>query len=220
MIYANEIEILRQLHYLKAFGYRYINPSFGLHIKNNVSNDIKELEEQIKNCNLCELCKSRNNALVGSGRLDSKIMFISDTPSVSEDISGRFLEGSIGEKFCKVIYEILGLNKHEFYMTSIIKCKIHQNNLAINLSYELCKPYLMSQIDIISPKIIVALGENVFLNLINNLERTNSFESIRGNVLRFKNSYLMATYSPAWVLKNPSKEQALIDDLNKIKGLL
>lgn len=220
MIYANKNEILRQLHYLKAFGYRYINPSFGSQIENDVPGDIKELEEQIKNCNLCELCKSRNNALVGSGKLDSKVMFISGAPSVSEDISGRFLEGSIGERFCKLVYEILGFNKHEFYMTSIIKCKLPQNNLAISLSYELCKPYLMSQIDIISPKVIVALGESVFLNLINNLERTNSFESIRGNILRFKNSYLMATYSPAWVLKNPSKEQALIDDLNRIKGLL
>ena len=220
MIYANKNQILRQLYYLKAFGYSYINPSFGLQINNDVSTDMNELERQIKTCNLCELCKSRNNALVGSGEIDAKIMFISDSPSVSEDMSGKFLEGSIGNKFCALVDEILGLKKEEFYMTSIIKCKIPPTNIAAGLSYELCKPYLMSQIDIISPKVIVALGESVFLNLIGEPGRKDAFESIRGNVFGFKNTRLIATYSPTWILKNPSKEQAFIDDLNRIKGLL
>lgn len=220
MIYADKNEILRQLCYLRAFGYRYINPSFGSQIYSDVSTDITELENQIKNCNLCELCKSRNHALTGSGDLNSKVMFITDTPSVSEDMSGRYLEGSAGDKFCTLVKQNLGLSKDEFYVTSIIKCKTPSNLAPSLIKYELCKPYLLSQIDIISPKVIVALGENVFLNLINESEQKQSFESIRGNLLKFKSSNLLATYSPAWVLKNPSKEQALIQDLKNIKGLL
>ncbi|MDO5045275.1 uracil-DNA glycosylase [Campylobacter sp.] len=220
MIYADKNEILRQLYYLKAFGYRYINPSFGSQIYSEVPTDIAQLEKQIRGCNLCELCKSRNHALTGSGKPNSKIMFITNSPSVSEDMSGKYLEGVAGDKFCTLVGEILGLNRDEFYYTGIIKCKTPSNLPPSALSYELCKPYLMSQIDIISPKIVVALGEDVFLNLMNENDQRQSFELIRGNLFKFKNSNLLATYSPAWVLKNPSKERALIDDLYKIKGIL
>lgn len=220
MIYANKNEILRDLCYLKAFGYKYINPSFGRQTTSELSADIKELENQIKSCNLCELCKSRNNALIGRGALNAEIMFISNAPSVSEDMSGNFLDGTVGDKFCSLVDEVLNLKKDEFYMTSVIKCKIPQSNVALGLSYELCKPYLLCEIDIVSPKVIVALGESVFSNLTNEAEQKQSFEAIRGNILKFKNSYLTATYSPAWVIKNPSKEQSLVDDLNKLKELL
>lgn len=217
MSFANKNEILRELCYLRAFGYRFISPNFGIEAVSKSAKNMLELENQISSCNLCELCKSRNHALIGSGDLGSKIMFITQMPSASEDMSGRYLDGVVGEKFCQIVAEILGIRKDEFYITSLIKCKTHSNLAPNSVNYELCKPYLLSQIDIISPKVIVALGEAVFLNLIN---QANSFESVRGSVFRFKNSNLIPTYSLAWVLKNPSKERDFIDDLRKIKGLL
>lgn len=218
MIYTDRLKLLRRLFYLKAFGYRFIAPSLDISAPSPATASLDELKEQISTCSLCELSKSRKHVLNCSAN-SAKIMFITDSPSISEDMSGKYLSGVAGDKFSALITQILGLTKDEIYVSSILRCKLTPNTTKISDCYELCRPYLLAEIDILRPKIIVALGEIVFLNLLGDAAPKQSFETIRGSTLKFNGSLLMTTYSPAWLVKNPSKEQNLIDDLIKLKKL-
>ena len=179
MSYANEI--LRELYYLRAFGYKFadFSPSFAA-----LPRSLAELNASIKECNLCELCKSANHVLTGFGGKNAKVVFVFDAPNAAEDASG--------------------------------KCKPAAK--APTNAYELCEPYFSAEVRLVAPKLIVALGEEVFYKMIK--QSAQSFETIRGNIMKFKHSALLATYSPAVVAKNPSKKELFFSDLKKIKEYL
>ena len=202
MSYANEI--LRELYYLRAFGYKFadFSPSSAA-----LPSSLAELNASIKECNLCELCKSATHALTGFGDKSAKVVFVFDAPSAAEDASGKFLAGD--DKFLQNLNELAGLKKDEIYVTSLLKCKPAAKAPAS--AYGLCEPYFSAETSLVAPKLIVALGEEVFCKMIKN---------IRGNIMKFKHSALLATYSPSVVAKNPSKKELFFSDLKKIKEYL
>ena len=114
MSYANEI--LRELYYLRAFGYKFadFSPSSAA-----LPSSLAELNASIKECNLCELCKSANHALAGLGDKSAKVIFVFDAPNAAEDASGEFLAGD--DKFLQNLNELAGLKKDEIYVTSLLK---------------------------------------------------------------------------------------------------
>ena len=181
MSYANEI--LRELYYLRAFGYKFadFSPSSAA-----LPRSLAELNASIKECNLCELCKNANHVLTGLGGKNANLN------------------------------ELAGLKKDEIYVTSLLKCKPAAK--APTNAYELCEPYFSAEVRLVAPKLIVALGEEVFYKMIK--QSAQSFETIRGNIMKFKHSALLATYSPAVVAKNPSKKELFFSDLKNIKEYL
>ena len=209
MSYANEI--LRELYYLRAFGYKFadFSPS-----SMALPRSLAELNASIKECNLCELCKSANHVLTGLGDKNAKVVFVFDAPNAAEDASGEFLASD--DKFLQNLNELAGLKKDEIYVTSLLKCK-PAAKVPTN-AYELCEPYFSAEARLVAPKLIVALGEEVFYKIIK--QSAQSFETIRGNIMKFKHSALLATYSPAVVAKNPSKKELFFSDLRKIKEYL
>jgi len=209
----NKERFLRRLCYLKAFGYEFSNEYFLTDQTPNQS--LSQLNSQIKSCNLCELCKSKNHSLVGIGNANSKVIFVLDSPGELDDKSGKLLSGAIGEKFYDLIKT--EFKDENFYVTTLIKCK-KNDNAAIEASYDLCRPYLECEVKNVSPKVVVALGEEVFYKMIK--QSAQSFEAIRGNIMKFKHSALLATYSPSVVAKNPSKKELFFSDLKKIKEFL
>ena len=202
MSYANEI--LRELYYLRAFGYKFadFSPSSAA-----LPSSLAELNASIKECNLCELCKSANHALAGLGDKSAKVIFVFDAPNAAEDASGKFLQN---------LNEMAGLKKDEIYVTSLLKCKPAAKAPAS--AYELCEPYFSAEARLVAPKLIVALGEEVFYKMIK--QSAQSFETLRGNIMKFKHSALLATYSPTVIAKNPSKKELFFSDLRKIKEYL
>jgi uracil-DNA glycosylase family protein len=112
--------------------------------------------------------------------------------------------------------ELAGLKKDEIYVTSLLKCKPAAKTPTN--AYELCEPYFSAEARLVAPKLIVALGEEVFYKMIK--QSAQSFETIRGNIMKFKHSALLATYSPAVIAKNPSKKELFFNDLKKIKEYL
>ena len=175
MSYANEI--LRELYYLRAFGYKFadFSPSSAA-----LPSSLAELNASIKECNLCELCKSANHALTGLGDKNAKVVFVFDAPNTAEDASGEFLVGD--DKFLQNLKNIAGLEKNEIYVTSLLKCK-PAAKVPTN-AYELCEPYFSAEARLVAPKLIVALGEEVFYKMIK--QSAQSFETIRGNIMKFK----------------------------------
>ncbi|QKF61427.1 uracil-DNA glycosylase [Campylobacter curvus] len=216
-------EALKKLYFLKAVGYKFINENFINLYQSGEFSDLNELNKQISHCALCALRKTANRTILGLGDKSSKVMFVSLAPSISEDQEGEHLCGMAGIKLCEMIYNSLGLKKGEFYISSILRCKFLPNeaqNAATNECFELCRPYLLEEIRLLKPKVIVALGEQVFLNLYPESLLKNSFESIRGSVLKFGDISVMPTYSHVWLMKNPSFESVFLDDLRKIKGMI
>lgn len=210
----NKERFLRRLCYLKAFGYEFSNEYFLTDQAPNRS--LSQLNSQIKSCNLCELCKSKNHSLVGIGNANSKVIFVLDSPSELDDKSGNLLSGAVGEKFYDLIKT--EIKDENFYVTTLIKCK-KNGNAPIEASYDLCRPYLECEVKNVSPKVVVALGEEVFYRLSRS-RADKSFESIRGNAVKSGNMLLVPTYSPFWVMQNPSKKEAFLLDLNKIRRFL
>lgn len=210
-------EVLKNLYLLRAMGYKFIDESTISSSKNLTPKSIDELNYEIKNCNLCALKNSSKHSICGFGDTKSEMMFIAFEPTSSDDSSGEFLSGVLGSKLCEMSKISLNLNRGEFYFSSLLRCKSSQN-FSQNEAILRCKPYIFEEIKIINASVIVALGEEVFINLGGQIN--GSFESVRGSFFKFKNATLMPTFSLLSVVKNPSLEAKFLADLEKLKGLI
>ena len=210
--------VLNQLNYLKSFGYEYHESLdfFSNNIKNvKLPNNINDLSISVHHCYLCELSKCRKNILFGYGNPNSDIMFIGDEPSNSEDELGSFYVGKSGELLIKMIENVLNITKEDVYYTTLVKCK--STNGLNNSNIETCHDYLLKQIELIKPKLIVALGEKTYSYLLKN---SDNFSQIRGKELVFNGISLIATFSPTFLLRNPSFKKDAYYDMLKIKNYM
>ena len=210
--------VLKHLNYLKSFGYEYHESLdfFSNNIKNvKLPNNIVELASSVNHCYLCELSKCRKNVLFGYGNPNSEIMFIGDEPSNSEDEIGLHYVGKSGELLVKMIENVLNITKEEVYYTTLVKCK--STNGLNNSNIETCHDYLLKQIELIKPKLIVALGDKTYSYLLKN---SDNFSQIRGKELVFNGISLIATFSPTFLLRNPSFKKDAYYDMLKIKNYM
>ena len=211
-------QLLRNLYNLKSFGYEYHETLdfFSSEVKNfKLPNNLDALKNSVEYCYLCELCKSRKNVLFGYGNANSDIMFISDEPSNSEDEMGAFYSGKSGELLTKMIENVLNIQKEEVYLTTLVKCK--SLNGLNNSNIDTCNDYLLKQIELIKPKLIVALGERTYSYLLKN---NMNFVQIRGKDLVYNGITLIATFSPSFLLRNPSSKKDAYYDMLKIKNYM
>ena len=211
-------QLLRNLYNLKSFGYEYHETLdfFSSEVKNfKLPNNLDALKNSVEHCYLCELCKYRKNVLFGYGNANSDIMFISDEPSNSEDEMGAFYSGKSGELLTKMIENVLNIQKEEVYLTTLVKCK--SLNGLNNSNIDTCNDYLLKQIELIKPKLIVALGERTYSYLLKN---NMNFAQIRGKDLVYNGITLIATFSPSFLLRNPSSKKDAYYDMLKIKNYM
>ncbi len=212
-------KIFYQLNFLKSIGFEYhCNIDFG---NNELSNstlpdNLDDLENMVKNCYLCNLCKTRKNILFAQGSKTAKIMFILDEPTASEDETGEFYVGKSGEILVKMIQNVLELEINDIYITNIVKCKSNEGFYPTHANS--CNDYLSKQIEILNPMLIVTFGEKAYRYLLN--DNSSSFEQVRGNILPFKYYNLLATFSPSILLRNPSLKKEAYYDMLKIKSIL
>lgn len=211
-------QVLEHLNYLKSFGYDYHEPLdfFSNSIKNvKLPNNMIELESSVKHCYLCELSKCRKNVLFGYGNIYSDIMFIGDEPTNSEDELAIHYSGKSGELLEKMIENVLNIPKEGLYYTTLVKCR--SSNGLNNSNIETCYDYLLKQIELIKPKLIVTLGEKSYSYLLKNGE---NFSQMRGKELVFNTIPLIPTFSPTFLLRNPSSKKDAYYDMLKIKNYM
>ncbi|WP_418179137.1 uracil-DNA glycosylase [Aliarcobacter lanthieri] len=210
-------QILKYLYYQKLFGFDYhsnLNINLYSSCDFNLPSSLKELKNSVDNCHLCELSKGRKNTLFGYGKEQSKIMFICDEPTKSEDETGFFYSGNSGELLSKMIENVLNIKKEDVYITNLVKCRGAKE--ANFQNFESCNCYLLKQIEIIKPKLIIAVGEKVYSYLMKNSEE---FSKNKGKTLNFNSSILIPIFSPIYLLKNPSLKKDTYLDMLKIKNL-
>ncbi|MCD6483037.1 MAG: uracil-DNA glycosylase [Candidatus Aenigmarchaeota archaeon] len=185
---------------------------------------MEELEEKIKVCKACSLWQNRTNAVPGEGNLNAKIMLIGLGPGYWEDQKGRPFVGKAGQLLNQLL-ESVGLKRENVYITNVVKC-IPPNNRPTEEQIATCTSlYLKKQIEIISPKIIITLGEIatrwVFLRY--GLKYT-SMGKLHGKPIKVSNIFGVLTiipmYHPASALYNPQLKDILFDDWKSVENVL
>jgi len=208
---------LKYLYKLKEAGVNYFDGFVSVEKKIDMPNELKELENICKNCSLCNLGKTRTNIVFGEGNPNAKIMFIGEGPGEMEDKTGRPFVGRAGKLLTKIIENVLELDRNDVYIANIVKCRPPNNRVPSIEEAETCKPYLLKQIDIIEPKILVCLGKTAFMYLLNS---DLAISKVRGQIFEYKGKKVIPTYHPSFLLRNPSAKKEAYKDFLLIKSML
>lgn len=220
MTKAIKEKLLNHLNLVNSMGYKYIQP-INLEEINQLQvvmpNNYEALKSMALHCNLCELSKSRSNVVFGQGNLNANIMFVTDSIANIEDELGKFYVGKAGQLLIKMIENVLEVNVNEFYITSVTKCS-PSNKKIININeVNICKPYLIKQIELIKPKLIVLLGDLSYKHLTSD---NSDFSQVRGKMLKYNNINILPTFHPSFLLRNPTFKKEAFHDMLKIKSIM
>ena len=210
---------LKQLVLLKQMGFEYtdIKPSEWEQESETLPDSLEELGKLVQNCHLCELSKSRHKVVFGEGKEDADLMFVGEGPGATEDSTGRPFVGRAGELLTRMIENVLHLSRSEVYIANIVKCRPPGNRVPSPTEAVTCRPYLLKQIELIQPRIIVAMGATAYRYLGND---ESPISRVRGHVIRQEGYLLIPTYHPSYLLRNPSAKKEAFHDLLKVKELL
>ncbi len=178
--------------------------------------ELKKLEEQVKRCTKCELCKNRTNVVFGVGDPDADLIFVGEAPGYYEDEQGEPFVGKAGQLLTKII-ESIGMKRGEVYIANILKCRPPENRNPNANEIVMCSPHLIRQIEIIRPKIICALGTFAAQTLLNT---TESIGNLRGKFFEYQGVKFLATYHPAYLLRNPNDKKKVWADIKKVRDFL
>ncbi len=211
--------LLKQLYQLKQLGYKYTSVTIFKEDEPDLTlpNTIETLKKQAHECHLCQLSKSRNKVVFGEGSETAIVMIVGDAPSNSDDSSGKVFTGRSGELLTKMIENVLGLKRQEVYISNVLKCRALDTQSPSPAFAHTCHPYLLKQIDLIKPKIIIAFGELAYQYLTGD---DSSLTETRGTVYEKEGYKVIPTYHPNYLLRNPSVKKEVFEDLKKVKVLL
>lgn len=179
-----------------------------------------ELRAQCLACRKCDLCQQRHHVVFGDGNPDSALMFIGEGPGEQEDLQGVPFVGKAGQ-FLDNMLSIIGLDRTNYYITNIVKCRPPGNRDPLNTEQDACMDYLREQVRLIRPKIIVCLGRIAAMKLIK-----EDFKITKEHGQWFEKSgvAMTALYHPSALLRDPSKRPDTFVDLKalqaKIQALL
>uniref|UniRef100_A0A7C5VJS7 Type-4 uracil-DNA glycosylase n=1 Tax=Fervidobacterium thailandense TaxID=1008305 RepID=A0A7C5VJS7_9BACT len=168
------------------------------------------VEERIRNCQDCPLGLLRTNAVPGEGNLYTPIMFVGEGPGEEEDLQGRPFVGKAGQLLTKIL-ESVSIRREDVYITNVVKCRPPNNRVPTSLEIQSCSHYLLAQIEIITPRMIVPLGATAASFFLGTQE---SITKIRGTEFRWKGDIIVfPMFHPSYLLRNPSKEKGSPKDL-------
>jgi len=180
---------------------------------NNKENELTEYLNSIKDCLKCQLGTSRNNIVLGSGNPNASIVFVGEAPGKDEDLQGLPFVGRSGKLLDKMLSSI-NLNRDDIYILNVLKCRPPENRTPQPEEIEKCEPYLKKQLDIINPKLIVALGRVAAMTI---LKTKDSLTDMRKNIFDYGGRDFLVTYHPAALLRNPNFKKFAWEDFKLIR---
>ena len=167
-------------------------------------------------CTRCKLHKARTNIVFGVGNPKAELVFVGEGPGHDEDLQAEPFVGRAGKLLTQMI-EAMGLQRSDVYIGNVVKCRPPENRLPEKDEIATCSPYLIRQLDAIKPKVICCLGACSAQTLLNTNRGISHF---RGEWFDYRGAKLMATYHPAYLLRNPPAKSEVWKDLQKIMALL
>jgi uracil-DNA glycosylase len=175
-----------------------------------------KIRTDLGECTRCKLHTARNKIVFGDGNPKAELVFVGEGPGHDEDIQGLPFVGRAGKLLTQMI-EAMGLERKDVYICNVVKCRPPENRAPEKDEVEQCSPFLLRQIDAIAPKVIVCLGSTAAQTV---LETNRGISQFRGQWLEFRGRKLMATYHPAYLLRNPSAKSEVWKDLQKVMAVL
>ncbi|MGH9237508.1 MAG: uracil-DNA glycosylase [Vicinamibacterales bacterium] len=190
----------------------------GLHIPVTEADALGALRIDIgPDCSRCKLhTLGRRQVVFGVGNPNADLMFVGEAPGADEDIQGEPFVGRAGQLLTKII-EAIDLQREDVYIANVIKCRPPGNRNPEPDEVEQCEPFLFRQIDIIKPRVIVALGKFAAQCL---LKTDAPITRIRGREFTYRDAVLIPTYHPAYLLRNPSAKRDVWEDMKKVRAIL
>ena len=184
-----------------------------------VSESVQNVEslESFKNsiceCLKCELGYTRTNFVFGVGNPNADIVFVGEAPGEKEDLIGEPFVGRAGKLLDKILAAI-NLSREDIYICNVIKCRPPQNRDPLPKEVDLCEPYLKTQLSLINPKLIVALGRIAACTILRTKE---PLKNLRNKIFKYEGIDLVVTYHPAALLRNPNFKKPAWEDFQMIR---
>jgi uracil-DNA glycosylase family 4 len=170
----------------------------------------------VAECTKCKLCESRSHTVPGEGPGDARLVVIGEGPGRTEDETGRPFVGKAGELLTKILAAI-DFPRERVFICNVVKCRPPENRLPQYDEIAACVPYLFRQLEILAPKVILAMGGTAAQTMLNTKQ---SLGALRNQVHRFRGIPVIVTYHPAALLRNPNWKRPTWDDVRIARRLL
>jgi DNA polymerase len=175
------------------------------------------VREDLGECTRCKLHGlGRRQIVFGVGNPHAGLMFVGEAPGHDEDVQGVPFVGRAGQLLTRII-ESIGLSRDEVYIANVIKCRPPQNRNPEPDEVTSCQPFLFAQIDVVQPRVIVALGTFAARALLRTEE---PISRLRGRVYEYRGVKLIATFHPAFLLRSPDRKRDVWEDMKKVRAIL
>ena len=180
------------------------------------SETIEAIRADIGNCTRCPLHEGRTQIVHSTGNLQSDLMFVGEAPGADEDAQGIPFVGRSGQLLNKII-ESIGLKREDVFVGNINRCRPPGNRAPTLPEARTCKPFLLREISVVRPKVIVVMGNTACQNL---LETKVGISKIRGEFQDYFGVSVMPTFHPAYLLRDPTKKREVWEDMKKVRDFL
>ena len=208
--------------HIELFGdeiYTLIDDTYNKESNDSLSShaSLNSYKESIENCEKCNLSLTRNKFVFGSGDPNADLFLIGEGPGEEEDSKGEPFVGKAGKLLDKILKAIGYFRDNNVFIANVVKCRPPENRNPLLSEVEKCSPYLINQINLIKPKLIVALGKVAGQTLI---KKNMLIKEMRKKTFYYNEIPLIVTYHPAALLRNPSLKVDAWEDFQNIRDLL
>ena len=175
-----------------------------------------QIHAEIGNCTRCPLHLERTHVVHTEGNRKARLMFVGEAPGADEDVQARPFVGRAGQLLTKII-EAIGLKRDEVLIGNVNRCRPPGNRAPTTEEASMCKPFLLREIAVVQPEVIVVLGNTAMKNLLDTREGVTK---LRGRFQDHMGIKVMPTFHPAYLLRDPSKKRETWEDLKKVRDYL
>ena len=175
--------------------------------------NLEELRTHIGDCRRCKLAPHRTHLVFGVGNPRARLVFVGEAPGRDEDLQGEPFVGRAGQLLTEIITKGMKVRREDVYIANVIKCRPPDNRNPEPDEVASCEPFLLRQLELIGPEVIVALGKFAVQTL---LRVKTPITQLRGRWYDYHGIKLMPTFHPAYLLRNPADKRLVWQDIQKV----
>jgi len=172
---------------------------------------------ELGDCTRCKLAGHRTQIVFGVGNPKARLVFVGEAPGRDEDLQGEPFVGRAGQLLTEIITKGMKLKREDVYICNVIKCRPPENRNPEPDEVASCEPFLLRQLELIGPEVIVALGKFAVQTL---LREKAPITKLRGRWYDYHGIRLMPTFHPAYLLRNPAEKRVVWEDIQKVMRVL
>ena len=181
-----------------------------------VDETLEDIRADIGECIRCPLSQSRTRVVHSDGNRTARLMFVGEAPGADEDAQGKPFVGRAGQLLNKII-EAIGLRREDVFIGNVNRCRPPQNRTPTLEEAKACKGFLLRDIAVVRPEVIVVLGNTAMKHLLDTKE---GITKLRGQFQDYRGVKVMPTFHPAYLLRDPSKKRETWEDMKKVRDYL